>query len=363
MIQDLFFELVQITLGNRDGFSEVPTSEEWTQLFQTACKHSLESVLLDGVNRAKQLNTNLNLNQGLVLGWIGVGLQTEARNKIQNERSKGLYQIFKLAGYRSCILKGQGTALYYEHPEHRQCGDIDIWVEGERDEILSFIKKQGLVTDGIDYQHTNVKFFNDVEVEVHFVPSFMYSPSTNIRLQKFFRKKADIQFYNYDDKVDFPHTTLDFDLVFSMVHIYRHIFSEGIGLRQLMDYYYILQYSTEVQRKEAFDVLRSLRMKSFVGGIMWILKECFCMKEVYELCPVNDKHGKFLLSEIMTAGNFGHYDERVRRVNPQKRLKRGVYQLRRNLHFVRYYPSEVLWAPIWKTWHWCWRKGKGFFDI
>ena len=197
-------------------------------------------------------------------------------------------------------------------------------------------------------------------MEVHFLPSWMYSPWTNKRLQRFFKEKADRQFSNIDEQLGFAHTTIDFDLVYSMVHIYRHIFSEGIGLRQLVDYYYILQRSTEEQRSEAFKTLCSLKMQSFVGGIMWILMECFGMNIMYSLCPANERHGKFLLSEIMAAGSFGHYDSRIKQIDHDKRFKRGFSQLKRNLHFVTYYPSEVLLSPFWKLWHWCWRKRKGY---
>ena len=355
-----FFELIQITLGDRERFSQIPNEKEWKQLYILATKQSLTSFLIEGVNKVKNDNPDLNLNQTLMLEWIGVGLQTEAYNKLQNQRAKELYYQFKDGGLRGCILKGQGTALYYDHPEHRQCGDIDIWVEGGRDELLNFVKERGLTTDGIDYQHTNVKFFGDVEVEMHFKPSFMYSPFTNKRLQRFFEEKSEKQYSNFDERVGFTHTTKDFDLVFSMVHIYRHIFSEGIGLRQLVDYYYILSHSTIKQRAHAFDVLKSLSMGGFVGGIMWILKECFGMKVEYLLCPVNKRHGQFLLSEILTAGNFGQFDPRTRRIAVRKRFERGFVQLNKNLRFVSYYPSEVLWSPFWKLWHWGWRKWKGY---
>ena len=165
MVNGLFFELIQITLGNRKRFSRIPSDKEWMQLYALANKQSLTSVLIEGLNRVKNVGDDVNLSQGLLLEWIGVGLMTESYNKLQNQRAKELYELFKKAGYKTCILKGQGTALYYEHPEHRQCGDIDIWAEGDRDELLNFVKRRGLMTDGIDYQHANVKFFSDVEVE------------------------------------------------------------------------------------------------------------------------------------------------------------------------------------------------------
>ena len=340
-----FLELLQISIGSRDTLSSVPSVAKWNALYEESEKQSVLGFMLAGIER---LPKGQRPPQELLLQWIGVGQLIEQQNKHVNERCVDLATFFADSGFRSCILKGQGTALYYEHPEYRQCGDIDIWVEGDRDVILDFLRKNCYKIDSIDIKHTDVHIFDDVPVEVHFLPSWMYCPPINKRLMHFFEEEANRQFANYDERTGFTHTTLEFDLVYSMVHIYRHIFSEGIGLRQLMDYYYILQNSSEVQRAQAFEVLCGLRMKSFVGGIMWILQECFGMKK------------EFLLSEILTAGNFGHYDDRMKRIDHNKRFARGIVQFKKNLRFVSYYPSEVLWSPLWKLWHWGWRKRKGY---
>ena len=237
----LFFELIQIALANRNSFNRPPSDIEWKSLYEMACKQSLAGVLLDGVNRQIEIGNCSKPPMNVLYEWIGLQQHTVAHNKLQNQRTKELCELFKEHGYRSCVLKGQGTALYYDHPEYRQCGDIDIWVDGDRDEILRFAKSKNYHVGHIDIKHSDIDFFKDVPVEVHFLPSWMYNPSTNKKLQKFFEEKSEKQFGNNDAKVGFTHTTVDFDLVFSIVHIYRHIFSEGIGLRQLMDYYYILQ--------------------------------------------------------------------------------------------------------------------------
>lgn len=361
-VTKLFFDLLKVSLGNKDAIEPYPSERDWLSMFELAERQSLTSVMLEGVNRLKNGDSKatLNLSQYLLLEWIGSGLQIENQNKNQNERSKQLYDMFKDAGYRSCVLKGQGTAQYYEHPEHRQCGDIDTWVEGDRDEILEFARSRGCHIGHVDIKHSDIDFFEDVLVEVHFLPSWMYCSSSNRRLQFFFQDKAEKQYSNYDEAIGFAHSTIDFDLVFSIVHIYRHIFSEGIGLRQLVDYYYILQRSTEEQRHEAYDVLCQLKMKSFVGGIMWILMECFGMNIKYSLCPANERHGRFLLSEIMAAGNFGYYDSRRHERGNLGKFRYGFIQFKKNLRFVMYYPSEVLWSPFWKLWHWSWRKKKGY---
>ena len=353
-----FFEIIQVAIGNKDRIETPLSNDELQGLFQLSCKHSIASILLEGIEK---IQTGIDKSQQtLLLEWIGIQLQTVSANQLQNDRAKELCELLTKAGYRNCILKGQGTALYYDKPKIRQCGDIDIWVEGERDEILNFARRRGYDIPHIDIKHSDIVFFDDVPVEVHFMPSWMYNPKTNKRLQSFFSGLSDKQFENYDAEHGFTHTTIDFDLVFSIVHIYRHIFSEGIGLRQLVDYYYILKRSTPELRNKAAEVLVSLRMASFVGGVMWILCSCFGMKKEFALCPVNEAHGRFLLSEILTAGNFGQYDDRMKRIDVENRLERGFVQLKRNLRFVMFYPSEVLWSPFWKLWHWGWRKKKGY---
>lgn len=354
----LFFELIQISLGNRKKFSIAPTDEEWALLFELSCKHSIAALLFEGITVALQ-----DCPKGkpyVFYEWYTLQLQTVDMNRIYNARAKELCSLLSEAGFRACILKGQGTALYYGHPEYRQCGDVDIWVGGERDAILSFTKKKGFSIGHIDIKHADIGFFDDVPVEVHFLPSWMYSPFTNKKLQRFFRDNEDRQFSNFDASSGFVHTTSDFDIVYSLVHIYRHIFSEGIGLRQLVDYYYILLRSTSINKESAYKRLKGLGLSSFAGGIMWILKECFAMKEELLLCSTNEFHGKFLLSEMLAAGNFGKYDERRTHSDASKLFKYGFIQLKRNIHFVRFYPSEVLWSVPWKLWHYCWRKRRGY---
>lgn len=357
-IVNIFFELIQVSLENRDQTSRIPSLKEWADLLDLATMHSIVGVMLDGVEKTvKSYGCTTN---DIILEWIGELLITQNQNKVHERRTIELFELFCKAGFRSCVLKGQGTAAYYYHPKNRQCGDIDLWAEGDRDIILAFVRSQGYPVNSIDWKHSDIEVFGDVPVEVHFRPSWMYNPLANRKLQRFFMEKAERQFLNVDGKVGYAHTTIDFDLVFSMVHIYRHIFSEGVGLRPLMDYYFILRNSKEEQRMEALCMLKQLGMCGFVGGVMWILRNCFGMDRIWMICPVNERHGKFLLEEIMASGNFGQYDQRITHLDKNQRFRRGFIQLKRNFRFLTYYPSEVLWSPAWKIWHYCWRKQKGY---
>lgn len=357
-INDLFFEQLRISLGTQQNFSCFPTDEEWIALFDLSVKQSLSGVMMCGFE--KTLENDVPKKPTVLFEWIGVQQKTIAQNTLQNRRAKELYEIFNEGGYRSCVLKGQGTATYYEKPELRQSGDIDLWVEGDREEIVRFAQSRGVHVESVDIKDSAMHFFDDVMVEVHYRPNCMFNPFVDKKLQSFFYEQADSQFSAYDEKLGFAHTNIEFDLVYSLVHIYRHIFSEGIGLRQLVDYFYILKHSDKRGREKTYQTVCGFGMKNFAGGIMYILQEKFGMSEEYSLCGMNMRHGEFLLNEILIGGNFGQYDTRYNLASKDKKFKRGMAMLKRNLHYVRLYPSEVLWSPVWKMWHWCWRKQKGY---
>jgi len=357
-IEELFFEQLRISIGSQHAPRRIPSEVEWTVLFKLSVKQALTGVMLRGVEIT--LENDNSKKPKVIFEWIGIQQTIIKHNLLQNKRAKELYELFKAGGYRSCLLKGQGTALYYDKPELRQCGDIDLWVEGNRDEIVRFAQKNEVVIESVDFKDATIHFFNDVLVEVHFMPNCMYSPLAGHRLLSFFREYANSQFTAYDAALGFAHTTIDFDLVYSLVHIYRHVFSEGIGLRQLVDYYYILKQSNVEQRTRAFETICRLGMRLFTGGIMYILHEKMGLEKAFELCPANSRHGEYLLNEILVGGNFGHYDTRYSFPGKDRKFKRGIAMLGRNLRFVWLYPSEVLWSPVWKLWHWGWRKYKRY---
>jgi hypothetical protein len=215
-----------------------------------------------------------------------------------------------------------------------------------------------------------------LDIEVHFTPSWMNSPVTNRRLQRFFmgdrlKVKGDglevighlegnTTHYTLNAKqayTELPVPSLAFNRVYILVHIYRHLFAEGIGLRQLLDYYFVLcQGFTEEEREETMRVLRSLKMGRFASAVMWVLQAVYGMDDRYLLVAPDEREGVFLLVEIMLAGNFGQYDERLQHEQGESALRWGWRKVVRNFRFVRSYPSEVLWSPLFKLWHYFWRK-------
>ena len=165
------------------------------------------------------------------------------------------------------------------------------------------------------------------------------------------------------DGVTLPVLKWEYDVVFQLCHIYRHLLDEGVGLRQVIDYYYLLKSDGKCKKEQILHQVERLGMKRFAGALMYVLREVLAISEEYLLCSASEKDGKFLLSEIMMAGNFGHSDPRMTQLQFEKgktsfQVKRAWRRVKRNFRFLTTYPSEVIWEPIARYEHFCWRKFK-----
>lgn len=168
----LFQEFIKFSLGKGEELSRKLNEQDWLSLYAEAQRQSLFGVFMDGVERAIALGET---KPQRLMQWIVEVMALENWNRLMNVRCKEITDIFNRLGTRSCVLKGQGVALLYPNPLHRQYGDIDLWVEGKRDAVYKTLKAKWKVRDTFIH-HADVDIFTDVLTEIHFVPSFTYSP-------------------------------------------------------------------------------------------------------------------------------------------------------------------------------------------
>lgn len=352
-MRSLFNELVLVALDKRKELSRIPTKDEWQYLYVESVRQAISGVLLCGVEKLPKYQRPSSI---VLYKWIGTVGQIESRNSLLNQRCIELQNLFAQGGFSTCILKGQGNALMYPEPLKRQSGDIDIWVDGRIRDIVSFLSTQcekSLLTNA--YHHTEFPIWNDVEVEVHWRPSWRSSPIHNYRLQRWFKENKEEQFANTDTSTGLHIPTWRFNVVYQLQHMFLHVLQEGLGLRQVMDYYYLLS-SEDSEKDVTFeDTLKWLGLYGFAGAMMYVMKEVFCLNERYMVTPVDEKKGKFLLEEILQSGNFGKFDERNTELHKLTGISRSLARVKRSLRFLTEYPVEVLYAPF-QIYHVIWRK-------
>jgi len=254
----------------------------------------------------------------LLYEWIGISEQVRSQNSLMNQEAARLTRIYEQVGHKTVILKGQANAMLYTQPWSRQPGDIDIWLDGGRDKVIETLKAVGMMEDNsskcnggkgdtISYHHIDLpKNENGVDVEVHFRPSSgNLNPFSNKRLQKYLEKEI----YQDNMMVDlgFRVPNMKFALVMQLAHIQRHLLSEGVGMRQVIDYYFLLKSDINKQRDEVSYYLSSFGLNHVAGALMWLLHEKLGLEENFLIAPIDEKRGRMLFRTILDGGNFGRY--------------------------------------------------------
>ncbi len=441
----IFFDFLRFSIGPK---SEIPSSlkeADWKALYRIAQKQCLVGILFDGIKKLPA--EHVGMEKELLLQWMAESQMLEKANVRLNDAAIQVSEWFRKKGFRTCILKGQGNALMYPNPYSRTPGDIDIWVEGGDKRVISFVSSIS-PHEKACYHHIEFPSYKGVEVEVHYRPSFLLCFWHNRKLQKYYERVKEEQYSHrvmLGEQGEIAIPTVEFNLIFQLTHIYAHLMNEGIGLRQLVDYYYVLcdfykvyqnfsnpsvslskgsstfspspsssgsgdvtapsrcseplrskdggpskvspncagwdrrdaigdmtsataSTSTETSATAARSSfaanssaaidrvqkeLKELGLWKFAGGIMYIMQEVFGMPASRFIVPPNEKYGKFVLNEVLEAGNFGRHDARNRFGRSQ--LGHNLQRVYRDIRLVRYFPAEALCEPLFRVWHFFWR--------
>ena len=359
--QKIFFDFLRFCIGSAKGIPSSLKEADWKELYAIAKKQALIGVLFHGI---KQLPKELAPDAGLLMQWMGMAQKIRQQNIRLFIDSAKVCKKFKEVGFRNCILKGQGNALLYPDPYMRTSGDIDIYLDGGRNRVMQYINKV-CPNQLMRYHHVDFPVMKTA-IEVHFTPSYMFLPVHNRRMQKWFGKVMDLQCSNVftlpDGYGEITMPTMSFNVIYILSHLYRHVFTEGIGLRQLIDYYFVLAKSEERRVKNLMVLQRELKylgLWKFAGAVMYVLHETLGVPEEKMIAPIDVKEGRFLLAEIMQGGNFGQYDTRLGSKENEGKLHRYLRMSLRNLRFVKHYPTEALSEPLFRTWFAVWKKIHG----
>ncbi len=435
--QKIFIDFLRFCIGS---VKEIPGSlkeADWQELYAIAKKQCLVGILFDGIKKLPA--EHVGMKKELLLQWMAESQMLENANVRLNDAAIQVSEWFRKKGFRTCILKGQGNALMYPNPYSRTPGDIDIWVEGGDKRIISFVRSIS-PHEKACYHHIEFPSYKGIEVEVHYRPSFLLCFWHNRKLQKYYERVKEEQFSHrvmLGEQGEIAIPTAEFNLIFQLTHIYAHLMNEGIGLRQLVDYYYVLcdfykvyQKSSKItpslftlkegstshpdpltlrgeggnrptrcseplrskdggpskvspncagwDRRDAIGdmtsataarssfaanssaaidrvqkELKELGLWKFAGGIMYIMQEVFGMPASRLIVPPNEKYGKFVLNEVLEAGNFGRHDARNRFGRSQ--LGHNLQRVYRDIRLMRYFPAEALCEPLFRAWHFFWR--------
>lgn len=231
--QKIFFDFLRFCIGSAKEIPDTLKEADWKELYAIAKKQALLGVLFYGIRR---LPKELAPEQKLLMQWMVMAEQIRKQNIRLFQDSVKVCQNFENESFANCILKGQGNALLYPDPYMRTPGDIDIYLSGGRRKIMKYVD-QVCPNQVMRYHHVDFPVMKTA-IEVHFTPSYMFFPVHNRRMQKWFKEVMDLQCSNVvtlpDGYGEITVPTMNFNVIYILSHLYRHVFTEGIGLRQLI---------------------------------------------------------------------------------------------------------------------------------
>lgn len=312
-IYKILFSFLRSAAGNSDTLPAKLTHEEWKNLFVEAKRQSV----LDVVYTVFQKLPKENLPpKPLLMRWAAHAEATRDMNKRMNAEAARLTEIFSKEGRHTAVLKGAANARLYPDPLSRQCGDIDLWVEGGYESVEKLLLDMKFIPEHEDTpcrHHIHMPKNEDgVVVEIHYKPA-SGNPYKDGKLQKFLNKEI----LNAELVPEgFYSPTIKFALIMQLSHLQQHFYSMGLGFRQFMDYFILLKHSTESDRQEVSAIMKQLGMDKACSAVMWMLEEIFGLERELMLCTPVAWRGKKLMKLALDGGNFGQYDlKRPSRIN------------------------------------------------
>ena len=168
---DIYLSFLRWCLSGKDASEAEAFIHDinWHELKKFAKKHNIVGLCWNGIQRG------LKLQDIEVLDWMSSSIRIPKVNKRVFEQCVELTEYLKEKGFRSCILKGQGNSLLYPDAYSRNPGDIDIWIEGGRDKVIDFICKVSNPGEVV-YHDIDFPYFEDIDVEAHFIPAYLENP-------------------------------------------------------------------------------------------------------------------------------------------------------------------------------------------
>ncbi len=238
------FALLRLGLGTSTTKEEnlsdfiVLSAEKWTQLGDMAQKQGVLGIMLDGVERLE--GSNYGLTRGLTanqkLEWISEVLQIEQWNQQQVAVMEDLADKWEQKGCRVMVMKGQANGTLYPKPEHRSPGDIDCYLFENYAIGNDIARAVGANVDESWYKHSVISYKGETfENHQYFVHT--RDGKRGKRLEKELEEALKV------DKSEFQPLTkstvippVQWTAMFLTYHACAHFVSEGLRLKQLLDW-------------------------------------------------------------------------------------------------------------------------------
>ena len=331
--QQQFLELLRSGLWGIPANTELFKDDvDWAAILRVAMQQSVQVIVADGI---ETLPREMWPPKDALYKLIMVRIKTEQMHQLLNSTLNQIVNALQAENIPSVLLKGQGVAQNYRKPTSRMCGDIDIYVGAENYtkscEIIKSLnpKNQDDAQESDQHMHLEV---NDVIIEVHRITSTINQKSKAdhfaewAKLSTIEQGEGGLQ-HSYDNqgvRINLPEST--FNAFFILYHAVRHMFSEGVGFRQICDWaMFLYKHHHEIDSEGLKIKLREYRLEQIWEEFSILAHKIIGLNSsCIPFYPSNDtsETTSSLTEHIFISGNFGHHDINGRDQHETKYFKR-----------------------------------------
>jgi len=377
-IKRLFSKILQSGLSGHAGLTFVPTEEEWGGVFEVVQMQAIGGICSVGVQTILASPSPVDggtgyaswgMSQITFLEWLGLAGSARKNNEKVEDDLRCAVEKFEADGLQGCLLKGLSLRKYY--PEHlqglRECGDIDFLADKKDIDVLRYAYKLEGKDMEWSYKHVHLNILEESYVDLHYRLAMSRNLCRNNKMQAWCDEIKRRGFVK--DSGSICATLNDDDnLVFLLLHAMWHFLFEGIGLRHMMDIYYvsrcIYESHNNAERENVMKLIKRFDLEKFASACSWLMwhmfeaddEKSFLLSADSPLPAPDKKEGKFMLNEIMTTGNFGHWDERNTISADDNTIIKYCKKMKYYARYAKRYPSEFLWLPISSLYIRFWRR-------
>lgn len=345
---DYFFELIQVALGNRKNLSGPPTEKEWKNLYKKAEEQAVVGLALTGLER---LPTIQRPPQYMLLQWIGISEIIRQQNAIIDKAVVHLYESLKDVGVRLFVFKGQTMAHLYPDSGLRQSGDIDFYCYQEDwGKATKWLKENWKVDLNLLSSQKDIEFdYEDVAYEMHKQLSLFTYPKHS----RYWEKIVMPEILSHPYMVmlngyNIPTIAPVYNVLYIFVHIFHHLISDGIGLRQFIDWMLLIESVIWDKEETALLVkhLEGIGLKTAFGGLGAVLTDYLGLEEKKFPLKISKEAHRYapkLMANIIQLGSFGHNQPYSHASGVMHGIQHLIRILKQARLFGHYAPAETWW--------------------
>lgn len=358
-INNLFVELLKVSLGTQDCLSKAPSVEEWIQILKKAEEQAVVGMMLSGLELLPEEQWP---PVPIKLQWIGEVQMNESQYRLHKSVIAKTRDCLEQGGVSVAFMKGLVCASRYQHPERRMCGDIDFVVDDTCfPKTLDLLESIGNVDRELKHEHHGMVYVDNVILEPHYKVHNFQNPVVDAAQKELFHEVFPHKLEQlYLDGEEIPVFPPAFECLVLLGHMVNHVYAEGLGLRQVIDFMFFLQKEHKsVLSEECQMYINKMQMERAFRIFVRICEEYLGMSSTLFNIEYTEKEKKFankFFENILMVGNFGRVERRLSQNAIVKPIQSYLWVIKRCIQLGWLCPAESHWWPVAKFRRFLWKR-------